>query len=236
MNLKAVIVEDSRLARVELKTMLAAFDHIEVVGEAEDGFQAIELIQDLQPDLIFLDIQLPGKNGFEVLEAIDEVPQVIFTTAFDEYAIKAFEFNALDYLLKPIQPKRLDQAIEKLSIPKGSDGASLLDEDSRVFVKDGENCWFVALKEVRLFESYGNYSRIYFDTHQPLIHKSLNYLESVLDPDVFFRINRQQILNLKYIQGVAAWFNGRLKLRLKSGEEVEVSRRQTNRIKDLFSL
>ena len=233
--MRALIVEDSRLARKELSSMLQAFKEIDIIGEANDGETAIEQIQKLQPDLLFLDIQLPGKNGFEVLESLNEIPQVIFTTAFDEYAIQSFEYNTLDYLLKPIHPDRLEKAVQKAlqsHLPKTN---TMLNEDSRVFVKDGEQCWFVHLGEVRLFESMGNYTRIYFGNNKPLILKSLNYLEEVLDPQVFFRINRQQIINIKAVDSVVSWFNNKLRLKLTSGEEVEVSRRQTDKIKALFS-
>lgn len=234
--MRVAIVEDSRLARQELKSLLAAFPDLELAGEAENGEQAIQLIEDQQPNVVFLDIHLPGMNGFEVLEKLDKSPFIIFTTAYDEYAVQAFEHNTLDYLLKPINPERLEKAIEKARAAHQNQPKShLLTEDSQVFVKDGENCWFVHLKEIHLFESHGNYTRIYFQNDKPLILKSLNYLESVLDPKVFFRINRQQIINLKYIKGGASWFNGKMKLQLKSGQEVEVSRRQANKIKELFS-
>jgi len=234
--MRVLIVEDSRLARKELKSLIAEIKDLDLAGEAENGDQAIELIQKEEPDLIFLDIHLPGKNGFEVLEQLDEAPPVIFTTAYDEYAIRSFEYNALDYLLKPISTARLKKAVEKARLAHQNRRQShLLTENSQVFVKDGEKCWFVSLKDIHLFESYGNYTRIFFQDNKPLILKSLNYLEGVLDQKVFFRINRQQIINLKYVEGVASWFNGKLKLRMQSGQEVEVSRRQTNRIKELFS-
>ena len=234
--MRIAIVEDSRLARQELISWLKSYTDLELVGEAENGEQALKLIQELAPDLLFLDIHLPGMNGFEILEKLDQSPLVIFTTAYDEYAIQSFEYNTLDYLLKPINPERLEKAVEKARIThQNTQKSHLLKEDSQVFVKDGEKCWFVHLRDIHLFESCGNYTRIYFQNHKPLILKSLNYLEGVLDPTVFFRINRQQIINLKYVDGVASWFNGKMKLRLKSGIEVEVSRRQTHKIKELFS-
>jgi two-component system LytT family response regulator len=234
--MKIAIIEDSRLARQELKSLLRSFQELELIGEAENGEQAVTLIREKQPDLIFLDIHLPGMNGFDILEQLDQSPLVIFTTAYDEYAIQSFEYNTLDYLLKPINPDRLKKAVEKARLAHPiQEKPHLLNEDSQVFVKDGEQCWFVHLKEIHLFESYGNYTRIYFQNNQPLILKSLNYLESVLDPKMFFRINRQQIINLSYIKGGASWFNGKMKLELTSGEEVEVSRRQAHKIKELFS-
>ncbi len=233
--MNALIIEDSRLARLELANLLSDFPTINIIGYAENGEQAVRMIQEMKPDLIFLDINLPGKNGFEVLEAVDHIPQVIFTTAYDEFAIKSFEYNAIDYLLKPIQKQRLQKAIEKLDTEKPKPKEEKLRLNNVVFVKDGEKCWFVTLKEIRLFESVGNYTKVFFQDQKPMIPKSLTYLESVLDPEVFFRINRQQIVNLKAVRGIDSWFNGKIRLTLKNGETVEVSRRQTQKIKDSFS-
>ncbi len=234
--MKILIVEDSRLARQELKSLLSDIGNYTIAGESDNGIQAVKQIQEIHPDLIFLDIHLPGQNGFEILEQLDQIPLVIFTTAYDEYAIRSFEYNALDYLLKPISLDRLKKALQKAElIHQNKRKSHLLSEDSQVFVKDGEKCWFVSLKDIHLFESYGNYTRIYFQDNKPMILKSLNYLEGVLDPKVYFRISRQQIINLKYVEGVDSWFNGKLKLRLQSGQIVEVSRRQTHKIKELFS-
>jgi len=234
--MKALIIEDSRLAREELKSMLVAIPDIDVIGEAPNHEVALEIIAAENPGLLFLDIHLPGKNGFELLEQLDAVPPVIFTTAYDEYAIQSFEYNAIDYLLKPIRQERLQKAVEKARknfTPKQQQ--EKLGEQSQVFVKDGERCWFVTLGEVRLFESHGNYTRLYFGNNRPLILKSLNYLESVLDSRVFFRINRSQIINLRQVAGIADWFQGRLRLRMKDGTEVDVSRRQAAKIRELFS-
>lgn len=237
--MKALIVEDSRLARLELKELLSIHQEIEVVGEAENAEVAERLIEELDPDLLFLDINMPGKNGFELLESLEAAPQVIFTTAYDEFAIKSFEFNALDYLLKPIKEDRLAKAIGKLQlrspeskIPKGN----YLSPEQQVFVKDGEKCWLVKIEDIRLFEVCGNYSRVYFEQHKPLILRSLNQLEERLDPEHFFRANRQEIINLKKISKIEPWFNGRLKVWMDDQQEVEVSRRQAVRFKELLSL
>jgi two-component system LytT family response regulator len=197
----------------------------------------------LHPDLIFLDIQMPGKNGFDLLSEVEKAPRVIFTTAYDEYAIKAFEVNALDYLLKPIEPKRLGEALNKLQAEMMKDNPALaannrgpLTELDQVFVKDGERCWFVKLGEIRLFESVGNYAKVYFGTHKPLILKSLNALEERLDDRMFFRANRKHIINLRWIEKIEPYFNGGLLVDLKGGEKVEVSRRQTVKFKEMMSL
>src|SRR5882762_5295171 len=197
---KAVIIDDERLARNELKKLLLDFPEIEVIGEAANAAEGLEKIESLSPDLIFLDIQMPGKTGFDMLTELDSAPHVIFTTAYDEYALKAFEVNALDYLMKPVEPKRLADAIQKLHIQEEKEqivsngitiNREMLHEDDQVFVKDGERCWFVKLGEIRLFESVGNYAKVFFGPNKPLILKSLNALEERLDERMFFRANRK---------------------------------------------
>jgi two-component system, LytTR family, response regulator len=238
--IKAIIVEDSRLARLELKTLLKSYPQVEITGEAESAVQALELISSGQPDLLFLDIHLPGKNGFELLQELDQVPAVIFTTAFDQYALQSFEYNTIDYLLKPIIPERLERAIrkaeEQLQQQKAAVRTEKLATTGRIFVKDGNKCWFVTIGDIRLFESKGNYTQIFFDKNSPLILKSIQHIENTLDSQQFIRVNRQQIINVKFIGNVAETFGGRLKLTLTTGEAIEVSRRQANRIREIFSL
>jgi two-component system LytT family response regulator len=240
--MKALIVDDERLARVELKRLLQPFKDINVVGEAVNVEDALEKITQLNPDLVFLDIQMPGKSGFDLLEELDSVPTVVFTTAYDEYALKAFEYNAMDYLLKPIEPQRLEETIKKLVekdkreiVSQVTDGKVLIEKD-QVFVKDGERCWFVKLETVRLFESEGNYVRIYFGENKPLILRTLNYLDERLDPKSFFRANRKHIVNLKWIESIETWLNGGLLVKLRGGHKIEVSRRQAIKFKDRLSL
>ena len=235
--MKALIVDDTRLARQELQFLLKNHKQVEIIGEAENVDEAKAMIEELKPDLVFLDIQMPDKDGFELLEMLDEVPQIIFTTAYSEYAIKAFDYNALDYLKKPVTEDRLSVALQRVieNLEKKEEPKDVLNENSQVFVKDGENCWFVTLKDVRLFEIWDNYTRIYFEDHKPMIPKTLQYMESRLDQKVFFRANRQQIINMKWIDKIEPWFSGTIRLYLKDGTEVEVSRRQTSRFKDLMS-
>jgi two-component system, LytTR family, response regulator len=241
---KALIIDDERLARNELKKLLSEFSEIEIIGEAANATEGIEKIESLAPDLIFLDIQMPGKTGFDMLEELDRAPHVIFTTAYDEFALKAFEVNALDYLMKPVEPKRLKDALLKLQqADEKEQAASLLEnnrgmlgENDQVFVKDGDRCWFVKLGEVRLFESVGNYAKVFFGSNKPLILKSLNALEERLDTRVFFRANRKHVINLRMIEKVEPYFNGGLMLDLKGGEKIEVSRRQAVKFKEMMSL
>jgi two-component system, LytTR family, response regulator len=245
MHKRAIIIDDERLARNELKKLLAEYPEIEVIDEAANVDEGIQKIEALNPDLIFLDIQMPGKTGFDLLRELNRTPEVIFTTAYDEYALRAFEVNALDYLLKPIEPKRLADAIHKLEEEDGgveeteTTGAvnkSILTESDQVFVKDGERCWFVKLSDIRLFESVGNYAKVFFSNNKPLILKSLNALEERLDEKVFFRANRKHIVNLRLIDKIEPYFNGGLLLELKGGEKIEVSRRQTVKFKEMLSL
>ena len=240
-KLKAVIVEDSRLARNELKELMKVHKEIEILGEAENVDDGFKLINETKPDLLFLDINMPEKDGFELLEMLDEVPLTIFTTAFDEYAIKSFEYNAFDYLLKPINQKRFSKSIEKIiesinnnatPIIKNENALSL---DKQIFIKDGENCWLVKLKDISLFEIVGNYTQVYFEDKKPLIYKSLAQVEEKLPTEVFFRANRQQIININHVKKVVSWFNGKLKIEMNSGEEIEISRRQSYLFKEQLS-
>ena len=238
----AVIVEDSRLARNELKELIKKHEEIKLLGEAENVDKAFELIQQTKPTLLFLDINMPEKDGFDLLEMLPEVPITVFTTAFDEYAIKSFEYNALDYLLKPINAKRFAVAMEKvrskLADQESKEGQKedRLSEKSQIFIKDGEKCWLVKIEEIALFEIVGNYTRVFFRQEKPLLYKSLNQVEEKLPQGSFFRANRQQIININYIKSVVPWFNGKLKLTLTNEEEVEVSRRQSYIFKDKMSL
>ena len=242
--MRAIIIDDERLARTELRKLLQDYPEVEVIDEAANADEGINKIDSLQPDLVFLDIQMPGKTGFDMLAELERAPHVIFTTAYDEYALKAFEVNALDYLLKPIEPKRLADAMQKLHVAEVKENhilpenfnQSILTEVDQVFVKDGERCWFVKLSDIRLFESVGNYAKVFFGGNKPLILKSLNALEERLDPKTFFRANRKHIVNLRMIDKIEPYFNGGLLLELKGGEKIEVSRRQTVKFKEMMSL
>ena len=226
----ALIVDDERLARLELRRLLAAHPEVEIVGEARNAEEALDLARNLQPDVLFLDIQMPGMTGFDLLERLEDVPQVIFTTAYDAYALKAFEVNALDYLLKPVAPARLAAALAKVRITPRQERLE------RVFVRDGDRCWIVRLPDIFLLESEGNYARVYFGQERPLIRRSLNALEEQLDPTMFFRADRRRILNLKWIEKVEVAASGGLLVTLRGGHAVEMSRRQSVRLREVLSL
>ncbi|MEH6678939.1 MAG: LytTR family DNA-binding domain-containing protein [Sediminicola sp.] len=240
-TITAVIVEDSRLARNELKELLKNYPQVIIMGEAENVDDGVALIRESRPDLLFLDINMPEKDGFELLEMLDEVPITIFTTAYDEYAIKSFEYNTLDYLLKPISAKRFALAMEKVAgqmedVERENPSVEKLGETSQIFIKDGEKCWLVRIGEISLFEIVGNYTKVYFHGNRPLLYKSLNQVEEKLPEQLFFRANRQQIINIDHIKDLVPWFNGKLKLTLQNGDEVEVSRRQSYLFRDRMSL
>ena len=252
--MNVLLVDDSRLARTELRHLLQAFPDVCVVGEARHAEEARAQIQALRPDLLLLDVQMPGQTGFELLASLETAPHVIFTTAYDEYALQAFAVNALDYLLKPVQEARLAAALAKAraqllaanpagrpatpvaDAPASSPPQAPLTAQDQVFVKDGEHCWFVKLADIKLFEINGSYTRIHFENHRPLIPRTLQQLEARLDPKVFFRANRQQIINLKWVASVEPWFSNTLRLTLKDGPEVEVSRQQSVRVRELLSV
>jgi two-component system, LytTR family, response regulator len=241
--MRAIIIDDERLARKELKSLLKEYHEIEIIDECASPEEALKSIEKHNPDLLFLDIQMPEKTGFDLLQELDKSPKVVFVTAFDEYAVKAFEVNALDYLMKPVDPERLKETMAKLLSEDIEDeelydvpDRGILSSNDQVFIKDGEKCWFIHLKDVRMFESEGNYVRIYFETFKPLVLKSLNGLEERLDQRLFFRANRKYIINLKWVSHIENWFNGGLQVVLKDGEKVEISRRQAVKFKALMSL
>ena len=241
--MRTIIIDDERLARKELSKLLSKHSFIEIIDECANAEEAIKAIEEKKPELIFLDIQMPEKTGFDMLEELNYLPQVIFVTAYDEFAIKAYEVNALDYILKPIDPERLAKTLSKIK-----EEAKLIEEQEKslsteklsysnqIFIKDGENCWFVTIADIRYFESVGNYVKVHFEDNKPMLLRSLNKIEERLEEKEFFRTNRKNIVNLKWIDKVDNWFSGGLKLTLKNGETIEVSRRQAQRFRELMSL
>ncbi|GIV27589.1 MAG: DNA-binding response regulator [Bacteroidia bacterium] len=239
--MKVVIVDDERLSREELKKLLKQYPDVEILAECANAEEGKKKIEELKPDLVFLDIEMPDKTGFEMLNEISAIPDVVFISAYDEYAIKAFEFQALDYLLKPLDPQRLAECIKKYQIKEEKESQATvvttkLDVDSRVFLKDGDNCWFVTLRDIILFESLGNYVKVHLANSHPIIFNSLNALEERLPSEMFFRANRKFIINLHHVTQISTWVNNGYMVKLSNGMEVDLSRRQSVKFRDTFSL
>lgn len=219
-TIKALVIDDERASRNEIKRMLGDFPRIEVLGEAENATQAAALIRELNPDLLFLDIQMPGKTGFDLLEDLESIPEVIFVTAYDEYALKAFEVSAMDYLMKPIRQERFQQAMDKV-LTRFASGA-----EPRLFVKDRGRYFRIAWSEIRLIESLDNYSRLYFGTQSVLIKSSLKKLEDRPECVDFFRASRNQMFNTNYIAEVRQK-GAILEISLSTGEIISLSERKS---------
>jgi two-component system LytT family response regulator len=250
--MKALVIDDEPLARSELRRLLKRHPEIEIVGEACNADEAREAIRRHQPALLFLDVQMPEENGFELLASLDSgVPAVIFTTAFDQHALQAFEFGALDYLVKPIEPDRLQEALERAArIPAdqtstvGGDDAgdevepsnAPLKPGEKVFVRDGDRCWFVPVESIRGIEADGNHARLWLDGSEPYVHRTLAQLEHRLPEEIFFRASRSQIVNLHCVESVEPWFSGSLRAKLKGGKIVELSRRQSRLFRQRLGL
>jgi len=231
-----MIVDDERLARAELLRLLRAHPEVEVVGEAANAAQAEALLARLRPEVLLLDVAMPGGDGFALLEQLEDVPAVVFTTAYDHFALRAFEVSAVDYLVKPIVPARLAAALAKVAARLAAAPRPALAADRQIFVRDGERCWFVRLRDIALLESEGNYTRLRFGAERPLLLRSLNQLERRLDPELFFRASRRHLVNLEAIEGLDPWVNGGLRARLRGGLEVELSRRQALRFQERLRL
>jgi two-component system LytT family response regulator len=236
--MRILIVDDTRLARQELKTLLAAHADADVVGEADDVDAAVAAIDVMRPDLVLLDIQLPGGSGFDVLARVDAPPPIVFTTAYDHYAVRAFEANALDYLVKPVAPQRLADALDKVRARLAAAHAprGMLGADDQVFLRDGERCWFVALAEIQRIVVDGNYATVWFRGQKAMLPRSLAALEARLDPALFFRANRNTLVNLHAVRAVEPWINDGYRLRLEDGSEVDVSRRQAKELREKLAL
>ncbi|GAB2861554.1 LytTR family DNA-binding domain-containing protein [Pseudoduganella ginsengisoli] len=272
--MKVAIIDDEPLARDELRRMLRVHTGVQIVAEAASVAEGLQVIARAMPDLIFLDIQMPDGSGFDLLSALDVAPAVIFTTAYDRFAIRAFDVNALDYLLKPIEDDRLAQALHKaergVAAVAGGAGAGSAPADApalktalhpapdqkpvqiqggepeqgvqpaapdgKVFIQDGERCWFVELERIMLFESEGNYTRVYFDQHRPLMLRSLVQLEARLDPAHFVRTSRSQIVNMRFVAEMTPSPAGGLTLVLQNGMRVAMSRRRSTAFKQGYKL
>jgi two-component system, LytTR family, response regulator len=240
----ALIVDDERLARQELRRLLRAHPDVTIVGEAALVDEAEARLNDLAVDLLFLDIKMPGASGFDLLERLERVPLLVFTTAYDEFALRAFEVNACDYLLKPIRPDRLAGALDKMralwtagrTATAAAPRLRLRSATDRVFLRDGDRCWIVTMGEIVYFEAEGNYARVCFGANRPLIRTSLNALASRLDPALFFRASRRHLVNLRFVEHVHRARDEGFVVRLRGGHAVSVSRRQSRALQAALEL
>ena len=233
--MKTFVVEDSRLAREGLLRLLEQFSGLEIVGAAGSVPEALDLIAKHQPQALFLDIHMPGQTGFELLDLLEYTPQVIFTTAYSEYAVRSFDYNPVDYLLKPISSERLAGAIDKLSQPDTQSAGGAFELDSKIFIKDGDDGHLVTLRDIQYFESCKNHTRVYFDNQKPFIRKSLSAIESRLPPHAFFRANRQFVINLSATQAIHEAIGDGFELIMQDGKSIELSRRNASELKNLMS-
>jgi two-component system LytT family response regulator len=230
--MRTLIVDDSRLARAELMELLKVHRDITVVAEAGDVQSAVSAIDKGDIELVLLDIHLPDGTGFDVLDKSERTPKVIFTTAYEQHAVRAFEFNALDYLLKPVTPERLADALQKLVRPGLTMPQRTMDQESQIFIRDGERCHFVKLRDIYLVNVDGNYVRIFFGDQKAFLSRSLSYVENRLAGLPFFRANRQQLINLEFVKSIEPAVGDGFEVTLKNGATVEVSRRQAKELKE----
>ncbi|WP_194972572.1 LytR/AlgR family response regulator transcription factor [Aquiflexum lacus] len=236
MKIRAIIVDNDVSAIKELETLLRKISRIDIIAKTEKSHEAITLTNELKPDLIFLDIDMPGMDGFELLENLEDIPEIVFVTKNERSAIRAYEFSALDYLLKPVDFHRLSEAVSRFEMWKAKEEKAVKEErlklENRILIKDSEKCYFVPVGDIFLFESEGDYVRVHFGENQPLLNKTLSYLESRLPKDVFFRANRQFIFNINYVKKIDSYFNSTLMIELQSGRKIDLSQRQSAKFRD----
>jgi two-component system LytT family response regulator len=249
MKVRTVIVDDEAPARERLRNLLADNELVELVGEARDGAEAVERIEEFSPDLVLLDIQMPVLDGFEVIETLDAPPAIIFVTAYDEYAIRAFEVNALDYLLKPFSQERLERAIarahEELAAGRefssriGPLLESLREEKrhlTRVAVRKAGRFLVVDVRDIDWMEAREGGVLLHVGPEEHAVSRTLSQLETRLDPDMFFRAHRSIIVNLDRVKEIVPWFAGSHKLRLTTGAEVDLSRSRAKELREILGL
>jgi len=255
---KVMIVDDERLARLELKRLLTKFDHVDVVAEANSAKQALMLMNTMAIDLVFIDIQMPHMTGLELAQTFANNIKFVFCTAFNEHAVDAFALNAIDYLVKPVNPERLKQCLDKItkltendlssaplsennmpdnSLPEKHLSENYLPEKHGILLKFGDSSKIVRLQEIERFESIGNHVAVYSSAGKSYLHSSLSKVERRLDPSLFFKVSRSDIIRIDNIvkieEGMAA---GSLMAIMNSGQEIEVSRRQSQQLKQMFNV
>jgi len=229
--LNAIIIDDERMARQELLRLLKKHPHITVVAQAENIDQGLDEIEQHQPDIIFLDIEMPGGTGLTLAEKLKGEIPIVFCTAYDEFAVDAFALNAIDYLVKPIVPERLAETIEKFTDSEVSTNETTLDDDFKLMVKFGDHMKIIRLGDISRFESIGNHAAIYTSQGKAYLHSSLNKIEARLDTNNYFRASRVDILRLDAIEKIEQTVNYGLLALLKNNVEVEISRRQASKLK-----
>jgi len=237
-KIKALIVDDERLARKDFTNMLNAIEGVEIVGEAEDVPSAIKAIELLNPDIVFLDIQMPGQSGFDLVEQVDFAGKIVFVTAYDEYALRAFEINALDYLMKPVNPERLKKSIERIHDEQINKPKFFtpLNYSDRLFTTLGTKVQFLKIESIVLISSDGDYTYVYTnEKNKGLVTKTMKEWEERLPEKHFCRVHRNSIINTEYIEDVEKWFNYSYRVKLKGiAEPVIISRRYAKKLKDIF--
>ena len=238
---KVMIIDDESAGRILIKEYLAEFPEMILVGEANNGVDAIRGINEFKPNLIFLDIQMPGMTGFEILPHLEELPQIIFSTAYDQFALKAFEVHALDYLLKPYTKERFQKAIHRIQETTVSSAGSLteslimerLSYPERILVQSGKKLITIAVSEIIRIEASGDYSKLVVDQSNFLSNYGISKLAEKLDPEVFIRVHRSSIINLNYVLSVDKYASS-FDVKMKNGDVVRVSRGYMDRIKKLI--
>lgn len=245
--MKALLIDDEPLARSVVAEYLQYYPQIEIVQECNDGFEGVKAIAQHKPDVIFLDIQMPKINGFEMLELVEQPPAVIFTTAFDEYAIKAFESHAVDYLLKPFSKERFDKAIEKLLDQKSGatkertqqlleDASNVPPQNKRVVVKTGSKIKIIPLEEIHYLEAADDYVKIHTKDGSFLKNKTMAHFEKILDADQFVRAHRSYIINIQFITRIDPYEKENYLALLKTGAQVPVSKTGYTKLKTVLGI
>lgn len=236
MTIKCIIIDDEQLARELLREYIDDLPDLEIIGEAAKGKDAVELIDSLKPDLIFLDVQMPGMTGFDVLDDINHDPHVIFTTAYDQYAIRAFEKNAVDYLLKPLDKERfglaVKRALERMRLEQNNVGEMLRNMkaenrtsyDSHIFVQKSEKLINLSIEEIMFLEASGDYTILTTKADQFVSSSGIGKLEEILNPETFIRVHRSTIININFLKEIEKHFNGGMVVKMQNGKSFPVSR------------
>lgn len=232
--MRAMIVDDERLARAAIRRLLAPHGDVEIVAEAANADQAAAWLRATRLDVMFLDIEMPGRSGLELLADLAITPPVIFTTAYSEYAVQAFELSAVDYLVKPIEAERLAVTLARVRRLLAAPGAST-GSVRQLFLRAGQRCWVVGLDRIRVLESVRNSTRVFFDGERVLVYRSLAAFEAILDPGMFFRVSRSHLINLRSIASLVVQPHGGWEAVLRSGERIAVSRRRASRLRQLLA-